>query len=166
MQGPGASGVGPHRVPQTSTGLTHTPTLDSHIEAVHGRLSPVRDESNSPTTPPPGREALLNPLARDAVGGRPKKTGANFAPVSIGKAREALLNPLARDAVGGRPKKTGENFSAVSIGEVRDVASRGTGYSFTTLRKVEQVQTVAENPDVPVTDPLQLSLDFQHSSPP
>lgn len=65
--------------------------------------------------------------------------------LAIKRAREALLKPIAkeRQSEGGRKKASGKLPEAQP--RPRDVAARGTGFSASTLRKVEKVQEVAES---------------------
>jgi len=72
---------------------------------------------------------------------------------NLRKARAALLAPLAEERVGGRPKagETSSKLDEVSPAAraTRKVAAKGTGYSGTTLDKVDKVIATAADETAP-----------------
>lgn len=78
----------------------------------------------------------------------------DFTPTEAAAMRAAVaeaIRPLAEARKGGRPSssQTGAKFAPVSEGKTREVAAKGTGYSHTTLDKVDKTKALADDETQP-----------------
>jgi hypothetical protein len=82
----------------------------------------------------------------NVTGDEPTNTATVTTTETTTTERQAeLLKPKAAERKGGRPsKETGSKLEQVSQGKTRILAAAGTGYSGSTLDKVDKIRDVAE----------------------